>query len=135
MSLDGFDNNINPLASDCRGAIADYAPEYNGYELFGHEYVVCDGRVFYPETDVNTDIPQARRHLLPRNPHNYNLEKHMGRLALYELTELIAPNNVSFVRLHAYEDSKPCIFLYARAYMAKKQNMSVFGILKPGKMN
>lgn len=105
MSFDGFDNNIDPFASDCWGAIADYDPEYNGYELSEHEYVVYDGRVFYPETDVNADIPQVGRNLSPHDPRNYNLKKHMVRLALYELTKLIAPNNVSVVRLRDYEDS------------------------------
>lgn len=105
MSFDGFDNNIDPFASDCWGAIADYDSEYNGYELSEHEYVVYDGRVFYPETDVNADTPLIGRNLSPHDPRNYNLKKHMVRLALYELTKLIAPNNVSVVRLRDYEDS------------------------------
>lgn len=105
MTLDGFDNNIDPLASDCWGAIADYDPAYNEYELSEHEYVVYDGRVFYPETDVNADIPHVGQNLSPHDPRNYNLKKHMVRLALYELTKLIAPNNVSVVRMRDYEDS------------------------------
>lgn len=105
MTLDGFDNNIDPFSSDCWGAIADYDPAYNEYELSEHEYVVYDGRVFYPETDVNADIPHVRRNLSLHDPRNYNLKKHMVRLALYELTKLIAPNNVSVVRMRDYEDS------------------------------
>lgn len=105
MTLDGFDNNIDPLASDCWGAIADYDPSYNEYELSEHEYVVYDGRVFYPETDVNADIPHVGQNLSLHDPRNYNLKKHMVRLALYELTKLIAPNNVSVVRMRDYEDS------------------------------
>jgi len=58
MTLDGFDNNIDPLTSDCWGAIADYDSAYNDYELSDHEYVVYEGRVFYPETDVNADVPE-----------------------------------------------------------------------------
>lgn len=105
MNLDGFDNNADPFSSDCWGAIADYDPAYNDYELSEHEYVVYDGRVFYPETDVNTDIPQVGRNLSPHDPRNYNLKKHMVRLAVYELAKLIAPNNVSIVRMRDYEDS------------------------------
>ena len=59
MTLDGFDNNIDPLTSDCWGAIADYDSAYNDYELSEHEYVVYEGRVFYPETDVNADVPDS----------------------------------------------------------------------------
>lgn len=105
MNLDGSDNNADPFSSDCWSAIADYDPAYNDYELSEHEYVVYDGRVFYPETDVNTDIPQVGRNLSPHDPRNYNLKKHMVRLAVYELAKLIAPNNVSIVRMRDYEDS------------------------------
>lgn len=105
MTLDNFDSNLDPMTSDCWGAIADYDPEYNAYELSENEYVVYGGRVFYPETDVNADIPQVGRNISPHDPRNYNLKKHMVRLALYELTKLIAPNNVSVVRMRDYEDS------------------------------
>lgn len=105
MTLDGFDNNIDPLTSDCWGAIADYDSAYNDYELSDHEYVVYEGRVFYPETDVNADVPELGNNLSLHDPRNYNLKKHMVRLAVYELTKLIAPNNVSAVRMRDYEDS------------------------------
>lgn len=105
MSLDGFDNNIDPLTSDCWGAIADYDSAYNDYELSDHEYVVYEGCVFYPETDVNADAPELGNNLSLHDPRNYNLKKHMVRLAVYELTKLIAPNNVSAVRMRDYEDS------------------------------
>ena len=67
--------------------------------------MVYEGRVFYPGTDVNADLPQRGVNLTPHDPRNYNLKKHMVRLALYELTKLIAPNNVSVVRMRDYEDS------------------------------
>lgn len=67
--------------------------------------VVYEGRVFYPGTDVNADLPQRGVNLAPHDPRNYNLKKHMVRLALYELTKLNAPNNVSVVRMRDYEDS------------------------------
>ena len=105
MTLDGFDNNIDPLTSDCWGAIADYDSAYNDYELSDHEYVVYEKRVFYPETDVNADVPVLGNNLSLHDPRNYNLKKHMVRLAVYELTKLIAPNNVSAVRMRDYEDS------------------------------
>lgn len=105
MTLDCFDCNLDPMVSDCWGAIADYDSSYNAYELSEHEYVVYDGRVFYPETDVNADTPQVGLNLSLHDPRNYNLKKHMVRLAIYELTKLIAPNNVSVVRMRDYEDS------------------------------
>lgn len=105
LSLDGFDNNKNPMESECWGAIADYDREYNRYELSGHEYVACNGKVYCPETDVNADMPEIGKNLCLHDPRNYNLKKHMVRLAVYELTKLIAPNNVSVVRIRDYEDS------------------------------
>ena len=105
LTLDNFDNNINPLDSDNWGAIADYTPEYNNYQLNSHEYVVYNNNVFYPETDVNSDLPLIGTNLILHDPRNFNLKKHMVRLAVYELTKLIAPNNVSVVRMRDYEDS------------------------------
>lgn len=105
VSLDDFDNNIDPLQSGNWGAIADYDPEYNTYELSGNEYVVYEGRVFCPEIDVNADILVVGTNLALHDPRNYNLKKHMVRLAIYELTKQIAPNNVSVVRMRDYEDS------------------------------
>lgn len=74
-------------------------------QLSDHEYVVYHGRVFYPETDVNADQPELNVNYTPHDPRKYKLKKHMVRLAVYELTKLIAPNNVSIVRLRDYEDS------------------------------
>ncbi len=105
LSLDDFDNNINPFDSECWGAIALYDSTYNEYELSEHEYVVHNGKIFYPGMDVNADIPEVGQNLSLHDPRNYNLKKHMVRLAVYELTKLIAPNNVSVVRMRDYEDS------------------------------
>lgn len=105
MTLEGFDNNVDPLQSANWGAIADYNPSYNAYELSSHEYVVYDCRVYYPETDVNADTPQVGVNLALHDPRNYNLKKHMVRLSVYELTKQIAPNNVSVIRIRDYEDS------------------------------
>lgn len=105
ISPEGFDNNINPLDSDCWGAIADFSSDYNQYELSEHEYVVYGGKVFYPEIDPNSDLPEVGKNLFLHDPRNFNIKKHLIRLAIYELTKLIAPNNVSAVRLKDYEDS------------------------------
>ena len=105
LSLDDYDNNLNPMDSDCWGAIADYDRKYNNYELSEHEYVVYNNKVFYPGTDVNADVPKVGLNLSLHDPRNYNLKKHMVRLAIYELTKLIAPNNVSVIRVKDYEDS------------------------------
>jgi len=104
-TLDSFDSNLDPIVSDNWGAVADYDPAYNTYELSDHEYVVYKGRVFSPETDVNADIPQAGQHFVLHDPRNPNLKRYIVRLAVYELTKLIAPNNVSVVRIRDYEDS------------------------------
>lgn len=105
ISMEGFDNIKTPVESDCWGAIANYDPDCNKYELNSHEYVVYKGKVFYPEMDVNADMPEKGSNLSLHDPRNYNLKKHMLRLAVYELTKLIAPNNVSVVRLKDYETS------------------------------
>ena len=72
--------------------------------------IYWQGAVFVPETDVNADVPEIGRNLTPGDPRNYNLKKHMVRLALYELTKLIAPNNVSVVRERDHEDSMKWLY-------------------------
>jgi len=114
ISLDDYDNMVNPYDSDNWGAIADYDPDYNGYELSEYEYVVDGGKVFYPCMDVNADVPVMGQHLSPHDPRNYNLKKHMVRLAIYELTKTIAPNNVSVVRVRDYEDSMRWLYDVSR---------------------
>ena len=109
-STEDMDTNIAPPESDNWGEIADYDPAYNSYELADHEYVVYEGRVWHPETDVNSDSPEVGINLTLHDPRNYNLKKHMVRLALYELTKLIAPNNVSTVRIRDYEDSMKWLY-------------------------
>ena len=93
------------MESNNWGAIADYSKEYNEYELSEHEYVVYKDKVYYPEIDVNADTPTIGYNISQADPRNYNLKKHMTRLAIYELTKLIAPNNVSVIRVKDYEDS------------------------------
>lgn len=103
--LTDYDPIHNPVDNPCWGAIADYDPNYNLYELNEHEYVVYEGRVFYPTIDVNADLPQSGVNLILSDPRNYNLKKHLLRLSVYELSKLISANNVSVVRLKDYEDS------------------------------
>lgn len=105
ITLEGFDNNKTPMQSDCWGAIADYNTGYNNYELNGHDYVIYNDRIYLPEMDVNADIPEIGNNLSLHDPRNYNLKKHMIRLAIYELTKLISPNNVSIIRVKDYESS------------------------------
>lgn len=110
INVEGFYVNRAPDESENWGEIAEYDPDYNAYELSDHEYVVYDGRVWYPEIDVNADEPQMGVNLVMRDPRNYNLKKHMVRLAVYELTKLIAPNNVSTTRLKDHEDSMKWLY-------------------------
>lgn len=105
LSLENFDNIVTPMDSDSWGAIADYSSEYNNYEHSEHEYVVYEGKVFYPEIDPNSDNPEVGKNLYLHDPRNYNIKKHLVRLSIYELTKLIAPNNVSAIRMKDYEDS------------------------------
>jgi hypothetical protein len=67
--------------------------------------MVYNGKVYYPETGVNADIPRIGINLSLHDPRNYNLRKHMVRLATYELTKLIVPNNISIIRIQDSEDS------------------------------
>lgn len=105
MNMDGFDMIADPMSSSCWGMIGEYDSTLNNYELSEHEYVVCNGKVYYPIINPNAEEPLNNVNIKPNDPRNYNLKRHMVQLALYELHKLISPNNVSSVRVDDYEHS------------------------------
>ena len=64
-----------------------------------------EGRLFVPAMDVNSDELKVGYNLRRHDPRNANVKKHMLRLAVYELTKMISPNNVSTARITDYEAS------------------------------
>lgn len=102
---DGYDELVNPMDSDCWGLIGNYDKTIDTYELSEHEYVVCDGKVFYPVINPNAETPVIEKNIAYHDPRNYNLKRHMVQLALYELHKLISPNNVSTMRVDDYNHS------------------------------
>ena len=106
ISTEGYDETIVPAyLPNCWGEISDYDPEYNDYTFSDTEYVVYEGSVFYPSMNPNSDEVVIGKNVTQGDPRNQNIKKHMVRLALYELTKNISPNNVSVVRRADYEES------------------------------
>lgn len=103
-AADTMDLTLNPFESECWGLIGDYDIDVE-YELSNHEYVVFQDRIFYPVLNPNCDVPQNKFNVIPSDPRNSNVKKHMLRLAIYELHKLISPNNVSSVRITDYDTS------------------------------
>lgn len=101
----GVDLTVNPMDSDNWGMIGDYDREYNLYEFSETEYVVYNGKVFAPVMNVNSDNIEIENNFRKHDPRNPNVKKHMLRLAVYELTKMISPNNVSAARITDYENS------------------------------
>lgn len=99
-----MDKSVNPLESDDWGQVGDYAEDYE-YEVNEHEFVVYDDEVYYPIMPVNAEAPEENVNIIPDDPRNLNLVKHMTRLAVYELHKLISPTNISNVRINDYNDS------------------------------
>ncbi len=105
-SLDGYDNNLTPKESDCWGEIADYDPQYNAYALDGHDYVVYGGLVFVPGNGCECRRAGAGSKPDAGRPAQLQPEKAHGAPGTVQLAKrLIAPNNVSVVRMRDYEDS------------------------------
>ncbi|MBR4589956.1 MAG: hypothetical protein IKO36_04755 [Bacteroidaceae bacterium] len=95
----------SPDISDDWGLIGEYDPDYAQYELNGHDYVVYNDKVFYPVLNPNPDSPEVGVNIKAGDPRNFNLKRHMVQLALYELHKLVAPHNVSNIRISDYEHS------------------------------
>ncbi len=105
MTLEGYDEIVSPMESDCWGMIGEYDESIDTYELSEHEYVVYKDDVYYPIMNPNADVPQIKVNIRYHDPRNFNLKKHMVQLSLYELHKLISPNNISQVRVDDYEHS------------------------------
>lgn len=105
ISLEEYDEIVNPMESDCWGMIGEYDPNIDTYELSDHEYVVYKDEVYYPVMNPNADKPQLEVNICYNDPRNYNLKRHMVQLALYELHKLVSPNNISQMRVDDYEHS------------------------------
>ena len=105
MNLEGYDEIVNPMDSDCWGMIGKYDQNIDTYELSDHEYVVYKNEVYYPVMNPNADKPELEVNICYNDPRNYNLKRHMVQLALYELHKLVSPNNVSQMRVDDYEHS------------------------------
>ena len=104
INLEDIDLTVNPAESDNWGLVGNYTPDYE-YEVSEHEYVVLEGRLFYPVMNVNADSIQVGTNIKLDDPRNPNVKKHLLRLAIYELHKLISPNNISSARITDYETS------------------------------
>lgn len=104
IDLDNIDLTVDPYQSNNWGLIGDYVFDYK-YQCINTEYVVSDGKVFIPDMEVNADDLELNYNIIPHDPRNSNLKKHMLRLAVYELHKLISPNNISSTRVKDCEMS------------------------------
>lgn len=102
LTLEDIDLTVNPHESDNWGLIGDYVTDYT-YELKDTEYVVFDGRVWYPTMSPTADTLKEGYNFRYHDPRNPNIKKHMIKIALYELHKLISPNNVSTARITDFE--------------------------------
>lgn len=104
ISTDDIDLTANPYDSDNWGMIGEYDTTY-AYELKDTEYVVYNGKVYYPTIKPTADELKENYNIHQFDPRNANIKKHLVRLALYELHKLISPNNISSARITDYETS------------------------------
>lgn len=105
-----FNNEENPRVSDCWGEIGVYSDEEAmTYEFStdpeAHDYVVANGKVYRPMFNPNADKVELNVNIVPDDPRNLNVIKHMTRIALYYLHQTISPTNISETRRLMYEDS------------------------------
>lgn len=102
LTTEDIDLTINPMDSDNWGLIGEYDPDY-AYELKDTEYVVCEGKVWYPTMSPTANELKEGYNFRYHDPRNANVKKHMIKIALYELHKLISPNNVSSARIADFE--------------------------------
>lgn len=100
------DVSLTPAQSDDWGLIGDYTTDYEyDFSDEAYDYVVCDGSVFKPIINPNSDTLVEGENIAVDEPRNLNIVKHMTRIALYYLHQTISPTNISETRRLMYEDS------------------------------
>lgn len=95
---------VTPDNDDTWAMIGDYTSDYN-YSVDKNDYVVCDGKVFEPNGNVNADKVEVNVNITPDDPRNLNVVTHMTIISVYNLHMMISPTNISQSRRLAYEDS------------------------------
>lgn len=98
------ENVVAPDEDDDWALIGDYSPNYN-YAVDKNDYVVCEGKVFEPNGNVNADKIEVGVNVAMDDPRNLNVVTHMTIIATYNLHMMISPTNISQTRRLAYEDS------------------------------
>lgn len=104
ITTKNLDLTANPYKSDNWGMIGKYDASYP-YEFNETEYVVYNGKVYFPTMKPTADALKEGYNIHQHDPRNTNIKKHLVRLALYELHKLISPNNISSARITDYETS------------------------------
>lgn len=108
---DEYDPLVNPSESDYWGLIGEYTTDYEySFEKDSYDYVEYDGFVFVPVRNPNADALEENVNIVPDDPRNGSLIKHMTQLALYQLHVLISPTNISQTRRLQYEDSMEWLY-------------------------
>lgn len=105
-----YDTLVNPKDAEWWGEIGVYTDEdAQNYEFNfapdSHDYAVYNGKVYAPVFNPNADSIEMNINVVPDDPRNINVIKHMTRIALYYLHQTISPTNISETRRLMYEDS------------------------------
>ncbi len=110
---EGYDPLLQPSdeSNDYWGEIGEYDKEYEyDYSEGAYDYVVFEGKVYEPILNPNADKLENNTNIIPDDPRNPSLIKHMTQLALYQLHVLISPTNISETRRVQYEDSMAWLY-------------------------
>lgn len=99
----GYDNLIPPSNHNVWVKLDDYSDTKEDYSV--GDYVVYAGSPYKAVESPNKDSVAINVNVMINDPRNLNLKKHMTRIALFELSKNIAPNNISQVKVNDYEES------------------------------
>lgn len=101
------ESELNP-EENTDWAVIDYYDEENYYEIgdfalyASHENGIV---VVKAISNVNRDDAKIGENVTLSDPRNFSLREHMLKIAVYQLTKQLAPNNVSVARIKDYEET------------------------------
>ena len=99
----GYDNLIPPNVNPVWSLLEEYDATKDDYSV--GDYVLYYGYPYKANSLPNRDDIIINKNVMINDPRNLNLKKHMVRIAWFELSKNIAPNNISQTKVNDYEES------------------------------
>ena len=102
-----YDPTVTPSLSDDWKEVLQYDAKsnYNIGDCAIYSSPIIGDVIVTATTYVNQDEVEIGRNVIKHDPRNATIKNHMLRIAAYEMSKQVSPNNVGAIRIKDYEDT------------------------------